>query len=139
MKTQNQIRARLEELRVFLRTESMSYGELHELQSLANQIEADDIELLEAAGVPEFPDRETQNRYRMSLRGGGEILNASGNPINGPEKEILVLAGNIHPELVEALDLAHTALMRLTDDDINSIGAWPAIKSASAILSKVQL
>ena len=47
------IRERLEELRAELRAERMSYGELAELQSLAEHIEPGDVELLEAAGVPE--------------------------------------------------------------------------------------
>jgi hypothetical protein len=34
----------------------MSYGELAELQSLAQHIEPGDVELLEAAGVPEFEE-----------------------------------------------------------------------------------
>lgn len=51
-------RARLEQLRNALRSESISYGELAELQSLAPHIDPDDIELLEAAGVPEKPVRE---------------------------------------------------------------------------------
>jgi hypothetical protein len=49
-------RARLEDLREVLRSESISYGELIELQGLAEFIEPGDTELLEAAGVPEFPD-----------------------------------------------------------------------------------
>lgn len=52
------IAKRLEELRTELRAERISYGELHELQSLADHIPAGDVELLEAAGVPEFPDEE---------------------------------------------------------------------------------
>lgn len=44
---------RLEELRIELRAERISYGELHELQCLAEFIDKDDVELLEAAGVPE--------------------------------------------------------------------------------------
>lgn len=44
---------RLEELRTELRAERISYGELIELQSLAEHIEPGDTELLEAAGVPE--------------------------------------------------------------------------------------
>lgn len=51
-----QIRARLEELRAVLRSESISYGEMAELQSLAEFIEPGDVELLEPAGVPEFPE-----------------------------------------------------------------------------------
>ena len=49
-------KARLEELRIELRAERMSYGELAELQSLADYIEPGDVELLEAAGVPEHDD-----------------------------------------------------------------------------------
>lgn len=44
---------RLEYLRGELRAERISYGELAELQSLASHIEPGDVELLEAAGVPE--------------------------------------------------------------------------------------
>jgi len=54
MKTTNEIKIRLEELRQELRKERISYGELIELQSLVNHIDPGDVELLEAAGVPEF-------------------------------------------------------------------------------------
>lgn len=47
------IAARLEYLRGELRAERISYEELAELQSLAAHIPAHDVELLEAAGVPE--------------------------------------------------------------------------------------
>lgn len=50
------IRERLEYLRGELRAERISYGELAELQGLAEHIEPGDVELLEAAGVPEFPE-----------------------------------------------------------------------------------
>jgi len=48
-----QIKERLEELRIELRNECISYGELAELQSLSEYIDKGDVELLEAAGVPE--------------------------------------------------------------------------------------
>jgi hypothetical protein len=48
-------RVRLEELRTELRAERTSWSELAELQSLAEYIDPGDVELLEAAGVPEFP------------------------------------------------------------------------------------
>lgn len=51
-------KARLEQLREVLRAENISYGELAELQGLARYIEPGDVELLEAAGVPEFPEEE---------------------------------------------------------------------------------
>jgi len=47
------IKKRLEELRIELRNECINYGELAELQSLAEYIDKDDVELLQAAGVPE--------------------------------------------------------------------------------------
>ena len=47
---------RLEYLRGELRAERISYGELAELQDLAPHIGADDLELREAAGLPERED-----------------------------------------------------------------------------------
>lgn len=44
---------RLEELRTRLRNECISYEELAELHSLAKYIDKGDVELLQAAGVPE--------------------------------------------------------------------------------------
>jgi hypothetical protein len=49
---------RLEELREALRSESISYGEIAELQSLSEYIDKDDVELLEASGVAEFESDE---------------------------------------------------------------------------------
>jgi hypothetical protein len=49
---------RLEYLRGELRSGTMSYGELAELQDLIPHIEPGDVELLEAAGVPEFPEED---------------------------------------------------------------------------------
>jgi hypothetical protein len=48
--------ARLEELRAVIRAECISYGELAELADLAPYIDPSDVELLQWAGVPEFPD-----------------------------------------------------------------------------------
>jgi hypothetical protein len=50
------IKKRLEYLKEELRQERISYGELAELSSLVKYIDLDDTELLEAAGVPEFPE-----------------------------------------------------------------------------------
>lgn len=47
------IKARLEYLRGELRGECISWSELAELQLLAEHIDPGDVELLEAAGVPE--------------------------------------------------------------------------------------
>lgn len=51
-------RHRLEELRAAIRAENISYGELAELQGLAEFIDPGDVELLEWAGVPEFIEDE---------------------------------------------------------------------------------
>jgi len=51
------IQQRLEYLRGQLRAERISYDELHELQSLAKYIDPSDVELLEAAGVPEHDEQ----------------------------------------------------------------------------------
>lgn len=56
------INTRLEYLRQELRAERISYGELAELQSLAAYIAPNDVELLEAAGVPEFEETETTSK-----------------------------------------------------------------------------
>ena len=47
------IQKRLEYLRGEIRAERISWGELIELQGLAEHIDPGDVELLEAAGVPE--------------------------------------------------------------------------------------
>lgn len=52
------VKARLEYLRGEINAERISYDELHELQSLAQYIDASDVQLLEAAGVPEFPEEQ---------------------------------------------------------------------------------
>ena len=54
MKATKKIKNRLEYLRQELRNECISYGELAELASLAEYIKHGDVELMEAAGVPEF-------------------------------------------------------------------------------------
>jgi len=53
--------ARLEYLRWGLRNGTISYYELYELQCLAEYIDPGDVELLEAAGVPEFGDEDDEN------------------------------------------------------------------------------
>jgi len=58
MKPSKKVTERLEYLRHELRAECISYGELSELQSLVPYIAAGDVELLEAAGVPEFESEE---------------------------------------------------------------------------------
>lgn len=52
------VQCRLEYFREELRAERISYAELAELQKLAPYIEKSDVELLEAAGVPQNHDNE---------------------------------------------------------------------------------
>lgn len=57
------IRARLNYLRGEIRAERVSYGDIVELQALTAHIDPGDVELLEWAGVPEFPSgSETDSR-----------------------------------------------------------------------------
>ena len=51
-----EIKQKLESFRKAIRDENISYGELAELQSLADYIDKGDVELLEWAGVPEFEE-----------------------------------------------------------------------------------
>jgi hypothetical protein len=52
------IRERLEYLRSQIEAECISYGEIAELQDLAEYIDDGDVLLLQWAGVPEFPGEE---------------------------------------------------------------------------------
>jgi hypothetical protein len=52
------IRERLEYLRSQIEQECISYGEIAELQDLAEYIDDGDVLLLQWAGVPEFPGEE---------------------------------------------------------------------------------
>lgn len=54
--SKSNIKKRLEELRVEIQAERISYGEICELQSLAEHIDEGDVELLQWAGVEEFND-----------------------------------------------------------------------------------
>ena len=56
--TPEDARARLEYLRSQIDAECISLGELVELQSLVEFIEPGDVQLLEWAGVPEFPEED---------------------------------------------------------------------------------
>ena len=60
-------RERLEELRAAIRAENISYGEIAELQGLAEHIAPDDVELLEWAGVPEYQTETVSVEYAVTL------------------------------------------------------------------------
>ncbi len=61
---------RLEYFRHQLRAEGISYAETIELQSLEQYIDKHDVELREAAGLPEFEELPTDDTYYI------EYLNA---------------------------------------------------------------
>lgn len=63
-----QIKKRLEYLRGELRAERISWGELAELQGLVPHIDPDDLELLEAAGVPESETESGKARAKGKTR-----------------------------------------------------------------------
>lgn len=64
------VKRRLEEIRKELRAERISYAELLELQSLAQYIDPNDVELLEPAGVPEFGNDDDENEDEYAKGGG---------------------------------------------------------------------
>lgn len=62
MKKEKEIKDRLEYIRGELRAEKISYSELAELQILSKYIDKSDMELLEAAGVPEFKEEKGEKQ-----------------------------------------------------------------------------
>lgn len=77
----HRIHARLDQLRAELRAERISYGELAELQDLADFIDPSDTELLEAAGVPEIPTEPGMNEKQHRIRSTtDEMLAARHDP-----------------------------------------------------------
>ena len=54
------VSSRLEYLRGEIQAERISQGEVCELESLKEYIDKDDVELLEWAGVPEFPEADDE-------------------------------------------------------------------------------
>jgi hypothetical protein len=62
--TKTVIQKRLDYLRGEIEAERISYGEIAELQSLAEHIDPSDTALLEWAGVPEFPEAGKQRLPR---------------------------------------------------------------------------
>lgn len=101
--TTKQIKKRLEYLRGEIQAERISYGEIAELQGLAEHIEPGDVELLEWAGVPEFPEEvivklDTAELDRLALP--GNFLTVEVFPVidGRPVKIILVRGEREEPE-----------------------------------------
>lgn len=76
---------RLEQLRKALRAEKISYGELAELESLKEYIDENDVELRQAAGIPEFEDEDEYAKGGEISKEDIEILGIPRNKIT--EKE----------------------------------------------------
>ena len=62
MRVPTSVQAQLEYLRHELREQRLSWGDLADLQSLADFIDVNDAELLEAAGVPEVHEADEDVR-----------------------------------------------------------------------------
>ena len=54
MSREQEAKQRIEEIRVEILAERVSYGEIYDLQSLIEHIDEDDVLMLQWAGVPEF-------------------------------------------------------------------------------------
>lgn len=65
---------RLEYLREQIQAESISYGEIAELQGLAEYIEPGDVQLLEWAGVPEGVDHKILVVSTETLEQGDDLV-----------------------------------------------------------------
>ena len=69
VKVPARVKERLEELREEIREERISTGEILELESLKEYIDPSDVELLQWAGVEEYPEDEDDDKYAD----GGEL------------------------------------------------------------------
>jgi len=67
------IKTRLEYFRKQIENESMSYGEIAELQSLAEHIDKNDTLLLQWAGVKEFKLKKEDKEYNRHFRNKEKI------------------------------------------------------------------
>lgn len=101
--TDIKIKKRLEYLRTQIEGECISYGEIAELQGLAEHIEKDDVVLLEWAGVPEFPEE-------CNFQGGGVCKNTDLTNTGGGI--MLCTEHNFEPEQCE-----HYECKRLLEAD----------------------
>jgi hypothetical protein len=106
---------RLEELRAELRAERISYGELAELQDLAEHIEPGDVELLEAAGVPEFEEEYPYSEFTLRIDLGNDAMRE-------PEH----IANALH-RVAQAIEHSHGAEGIIIDDNGNTVGKFETV------------
>jgi hypothetical protein len=127
------ISARLEYLRGELRAERISYGELSELQSLVPHIAPGDVELLEAAGVPEHPPttEELLNRPLNEWREALEAAKASGANLQEIE-------GNLSA-MVQRAALLESYISRRFNTGCGDQGHEASAKHANKTLTKIRV
>jgi len=103
---------RLEELRKELRAESISWGELAELESLKGYIDKDDVELLEAAGVPEFDSDDEYADGGMMAKGGKvtygslypKIVNSVMKEVRVSREEAVIIVENYESYIIDLIE-----------------------------------
>ena len=106
---------RLEEIRVELDNESISYGELVELEELTEYIEEGDVQLLQAAGVPEF---ESEKTIDLSDLEGDYSINEMEQVIETIEERIeKVKAPSMSEEQIEIVKEEHGIVETGSPDD----------------------
>ena len=96
-------KGRIEYLRQELRAERISYGELAELDSLKAHIDPSDLEMLEAAGVPEGKTKE----INLPLAYGGEF-----EPDNMPQSVTL----HFTPEVLQHVERLQRTIQSEKDE-----------------------
>jgi hypothetical protein len=111
--TADTIQARLEYLRGEIRAERISYGEIAELQSLAEHIAPGDVELLEWAGVPEHAAYVAWGHVWESPGAPTRFYVAAWDPDDGP-----VYPETLHHTADDAYARARTLSAHLSLADI---------------------
>lgn len=114
---------RLEEIREELNNESVSYGELVELQGMTEFIEEGDVQLLEAAGVPEFDaEVEVLTTEQLVERYGDQV-----DLTEFDDTEDLILPEKMSEEQIEMVKEEHAVIEKGNPDDglIGSIDESP--------------
>jgi hypothetical protein len=115
---------RLEEIREELDNESISYGELVELQELTEFIDENDVQLLEAAGVPEFKE---EPRIDLSDLEGEYSIDQMETVIETIEERIEEAKSTMSEEEIEMVKEEHGVFDKVkepivpTDDNAESL------------------
>ena len=127
---------RLEYLRGELRAKRISYGEIAELQSLAEFIEPGDVELLEAAGVPEEPlsDGEDSSEAAIQAIGFGyepKLIEVAADVFAAMQRDSRRAA--LLPEVVEYLSLIAESGIRGISPAVVEFGARALLAKLKAV------